>query len=143
MSAASGTMSAKLDKITDRVNQCVISLVRTVNKIEPGNSDIEKLNALIGGAIRCDPDRLVRVLKDPVWSLRNEIRNRDESFFLNAKLADDVDISKIQIDVGLIDVLKRRFASLSPSEKDHIWDITNNLCIAVVEHIMVSSELAK
>jgi len=127
--------------ILDEFHSVTFKIIKLAKKLDPNNIEIEVLHKKLSLAKSIDPLIIIDKCKDKIWFYRNEIINRDIDFFVKNKFSQFIknDENKTFM-YSLINMFKKKMMELSNAELKAVWDLINDLLVAVVKYLKIRNE---
>jgi hypothetical protein len=135
------TISNEEGKILDDFHRAVFKVIKICKRVEPNNIDIDWLQNKLSFARNVDPLIIMDRAKDKIWHYRQQIIDRNIDFFMKDNFGNFIKNDKNKTFMyTLVNTIKKRVKDLSEEEKNHIWNLINEILGTVTRYKMVSGE---
>lgn len=128
-------LTDKISAILNEFHKDIFKLVKIAKRLEPNMVELDSLNNKLSIARDLDPLLIINRAKDKFWHYHQQILDKDENFFLTNKfdsyIKNDENRPFMYTTMNLI---KTHYKNMSDSEKNHIWNIIQNILKYIINY---------
>lgn len=140
MAAEAKVIDKKL-AICDIFNKQVFNIFKLASNKAPNNPDIDRLKRIISYCRETWPPFMIERCKDKIWSVRKQIIDKDEDYFLNRKYDEFIKKDENQRFIEtLIEMVQDSSSHLSKEEKEYIWSCVNTMLQNCLDYKLLTGD---
>jgi hypothetical protein len=125
----------KISLIVHDFHSQISKVLKIVDSKLPNDIEVDRLKRLIRIGRDEEPLMIINRCKDKIWNSRDQIRARDQDYFLNRDYDEYIKKDQNQMFIeGLIGLFKQSHDLLNEKELDILWKINNQLLNDICEY---------
>lgn len=125
----------KISFIVHSFHSQIAKVLKIVDSKLPNDIEVDRLKRLIRIARDEEPLMIINKCKDKIWDSRDQIRKKDDEYFLQREYDEYIKKDENQMFIeGLIGLFKQSHDLLSKKEIEILWKINNKLLDYVCEY---------
>lgn len=126
-----------LINVLNEFNNKIKTMVINIEEQNSENQEIYRLRQRLCLAISADDTIIATHLGPILWNHREEIKLRDEKYFLDFKIELNENNKKLDIKF-IVDVIKQHYFTLNKEEKDDMYENIKQLLILYARYMHIS-----
>lgn len=134
-------------------NSNLSQLIRVAKTKNPRDDDLDAVARALSTVIKVDATCLIKETGHYIWGFREQIKKRDENFFLTedfSKMIDEgLEVAKVKgkaeftgDDVGrIMQALRGTYRTMTKPEQDVVWGHTTTILVAYAQYMKAEKKI--